>query len=214
MIALSTVALESAEWFQLGLEGILLRYIQVRSKEHFDASHPLRGAAKQLRHDLEATLVIKTRPHLKVLWSFGQGKWARMPWFAVLDERVARGTSDGVYVVYLFREDISGVYATLNQGITREKQRLGTSAGRASIRRRSEELRRFGGGLEEAGFMLSNDLDLHTEHETGKEYQHGTIAHRLYEASKLPPTLDLLKDLQLLVEAYHAIVRSELARRT
>ena len=47
-----------------------------------------------------------------------------------------------------------------------------------------------------------------------KEYQHGTIAHRLYEASKLPATLDLLKDLQLLVEAYHAIVRSELARHT
>ena len=136
-----------------------------------------------------------------------------IPWLALLDDRVAKATSDGVYVIYLFREDMSGVYATLNQGITKAKERLGSEAGRETIRQRSEELRRFAGRLSEAGFALSNEIELHTEHSLGKDYQHGTVAHRLYESGCVPPTRALLEDLRLLVDAYDGIVTAQLARR-
>ncbi len=202
-----------SEWFRQGLDGILSRYVRARSEERLDASHPLWGHAKQLRSDLEGSPVVRDRTHLNVRWSFGQGAWARIPWLALLDGRVAHATSAGVYVIYLFREDMSGVYATLNQGITKEKERLGAEGGRASIRQRSEELRGFAIALEKAGFTLSNDLDLHTDHALGKDYQHGTVAHRLYEAAKVPTTRSLLEDLRLLLEAYDAIVKSQLSRR-
>jgi 5-methylcytosine-specific restriction protein B len=150
---------------------------------------------------------------MKVRWSFGQGAWARIPWLALLDDRVAKATSDGIYVIYLFREDMSGVYATLNHGITRAKERLGADAGRAAIRQRSEELRRFATDLDEAGFMLTNEIDLHTEHALGKDYQHGTVAHRLYKTGSVPPTNALVGDLRLLLEAYDRAVKAQLARR-
>jgi len=70
------------------------------------------------------------------------------------------------------------------------------------------------GALGDAGFTLSNELDLHTEHSTGKEYQHGTVAHRLYEARRVPTTRFLLDDLRLLLEACDAIGPAQLAAGT
>lgn len=202
-----------SEWFRDGLDGILSHYVRARSEERLDSSHPLWAHAKRLRSDVEASALVTQRPHLKVRWSFGQGAWARIPWLALLDERAASATSDGVYVIYLFREDMSGVYATLNQGITKEKERLGAEAGRASSRRRSKELRSFAVGLDGAGFALSNEIDLHTDHALGRDYQHGTVAHRLYEAGNVPRTRSLLEDLRTLLEAYDTIVASRAARR-
>lgn len=201
------------DWFRQGLGGVLSRYGRARAAERLDASHPLWSHAKRLQAELAATAVVSERPNVKVCWSFGQGAWARIPWLALLDHRVTKATSDGVYIIYLFREDMSGVYATLNQGITKAKERLGSAAGRAMIRQRSEELRRFAGPLSEAGFTLSNEIDLHTSHSLGKDYQHGTIAHRLYEADTTPTTPRLLDHLRGLVEVYDAIVRAELAKR-
>lgn len=209
----STTGTPQGDWFCAGLDGVLDRYRRARAEERLDSSHPLWGHAKRLRAGLEATPVVRARHNVNVRWSFGQGAWARIPWLALLDDRVAKGTSDGVYVIYLFREDMSGIYATLNQGITRTKERLGAEAGRATIRQRSDELRRHATELGEAGFALTNEIDLHTEHAVGKDYQQGTVAHRLYEAGKLPPTRTLLEDLTLLLDAYDAIVKSLLARR-
>ena len=212
-MAASTTSAPHGDWFRAGLDGILDRYRRARAEERLDSSHPLWGHAKRLRADLEATPIVRERPNVNVRWSFGQGAWARIPWLALLDDRVAKATSDGVYVIYLFREDMSGVYATLNQGITKAKERLGSEAGRETIRQRSEELRRFAGRLSEAGFALSNEIELHTEHSLGKDYQHGTVAHRLYESGCVPPTRALLEDLRLLVDAYDGIVTAQLARR-
>ena len=209
----SSTAATEGDWFRQGLDGILSRYGQARAQERLDSAHPLWSHAKRLQADLAATAVVSARPNLKVRWSFGQGAWARVPWLALLDDRVAKATSDGVYVIYLFREDMSGVYATLNQGITKAKERLGSEAGRATIRQRSAELRRFAGPLGEAGFTLSNEIDLHTEHALGKDYQHGTVGHRLYEAGSVPTTRALLLDLQVLLEAYDGAVKAQLARR-
>lgn len=202
-----------SDWFRDGLNGILSQYVRSRTAEHLDSGHPLWRHARQLQRELEISLVVRRHPEVNVRWSFGQGAWARIPWLALLDQRVARTCTEGVYVIYLFCEDMSGVYATLNQGITKEKERLGANAGRASIRRRSEELRGVAKGLDGTGFALSNDLDLHSVHSLAKDYQHGTVAHRFYETGKLPTTSRLLGDLQLLLEAYDAIVKFQLSQR-
>jgi 5-methylcytosine-specific restriction enzyme A len=50
--------------------------------------------------------------------SAGQGQWARSPWVAMLDPLVSDSAQRGYYVVYLFREDFTGFYLSLNQGVT------------------------------------------------------------------------------------------------
>jgi hypothetical protein len=196
------------EWLREGLQTILTRYVQARKQEQFEASHPLRTVARQLQADLGASPAIRDQSQLRVGWSFGRGGWARIPWIAVLDERVTRTTTSGVYVIYLFREDMSGIYATLNQGIAKETQQLGATAARFAIRERTVQMRRLVGNIEDAGFTLSNDIDLHTDHVVGKEYQHGTVAYRLYETSAIPTTGVLLSDLKTLLQAYGVIVES------
>ena len=50
--------------------------------------------------------------------SAGQGQWTRCPWVAVFDPVVTDSAQRGYYPVYLFREDFTGVYLSLNQGVT------------------------------------------------------------------------------------------------
>lgn len=213
-MASKTQTPSDGDWFRQGLDAILSRYIDSKAHDRFDASHPLWGQAKVLQRTLESTGLVKDRVHLKVRFSFGQGNWARIPWLAFLDNRVAQATSAGVYIIYLFREDMSGIYATLNQGIAKEKGYLGAIVGRKVVRDRADALQVYARHLGDRGFSLSRDLDLHTANSMASDYQHGTIAHRLYETGNLPTTDKLLEDLRALVDVYDAIVASLLKAGT
>jgi len=104
-------------------EAILTGYVKARS-EPFTA-HPIRTQFTELQKSLQSSKVVKKRAGLKVSWSAGMGNWARVPWIAFLDSRETQSTQQGVYCVFLFRDDGSGVYLTFNQGVTEPKQRLG-----------------------------------------------------------------------------------------
>ena len=47
-----------------------------------------------------------------------------------MDRRETVSTQQGVYGVWLFRKDMTGVYLTLNQGVTEPYKRLGTAGAR------------------------------------------------------------------------------------
>ncbi len=55
---------------------------------------------------------------MQVKASTGLGNWAAVPWIAFLDSRETNSTQSGVYPVLLFREDMTGVYMTIAQGVT------------------------------------------------------------------------------------------------
>ena len=54
----------------------------------------------------------------KTKGSMGQGNRTDYPWISILDQRITNTTQKGLYVVYLFKKDMSGFYLTINQGIT------------------------------------------------------------------------------------------------
>ena len=87
------------------------------------------------------TETLQTHPTIKVKWSLGMGNWARVPWIALLDNRETNTTQSGVYGVFLFREDMSGVYITYNQGVTKIINENGTSEGRNILQEKANELR-------------------------------------------------------------------------
>jgi hypothetical protein len=80
---------------------------------------------KAVADAIEATSAVIKRPELRVKASIGQGNWATIPWIALLDNRETNTTRRGVYVVYLFREDMSGIYLKLGQGVTEPKEQYG-----------------------------------------------------------------------------------------
>jgi|GEM_PF-3117020 len=58
----------------------------------------------------------------QVVAGVGKGSWAHVPIVCVYDPYLSEGPQDGMYVVYLFKGDMSGVYISLNQGVTHIKE--------------------------------------------------------------------------------------------
>ncbi len=50
--------------------------------------------------------------------SMGQGQKAECPWISILNRDITCSTTKGIYVVYIFKKDMSGFYLCLEQGIT------------------------------------------------------------------------------------------------
>lgn len=53
-----------------------------------------------------------------VVGSMGRGNKTDYPWVSILNTRVTTTTQKGIYMVFLFKKDMSGFYLSLNQGIT------------------------------------------------------------------------------------------------
>jgi len=183
-------------------DNILSNYLRARRKP-FAREPALWTVFEALSEHLENQ--VSKRLTLKIKWSVGKGDWARVPWIAIVDERETKSTRHGVYPVYLFREDLSGVYIALNQGIDLLKDEQGTPASRRILRERAEHLRQHLPAfqtLKNAGFSSDDGIDLHTTGKLVKNYEASIVSYRLYRRGEIPNDAKLLKDLEQLLVAY------------
>jgi hypothetical protein len=190
------------------LEAIMAGYPSARRSDEFSSSHPLFQTALTAKQLIDSSSVLGRRPHLLTRVSFGRGNWASVPWLAVMDERETTTTRHGIYCVYLFREDGSGVFLTLNQGVTEPRQRLGGVEGRKSLRAIAKDIRPQIRRLEEAGFILDENVDLRSNSSLGEDYQVSTVAHKLYSPGAMPDDPHLFEDLEALVAAYESVLET------
>lgn len=58
------------------------------------------------------------RNDVSIRGSMGMGNKTPYPWISILNKQVTNSTQEGLYIVYLFKRDMSGFYLTLDQGIT------------------------------------------------------------------------------------------------
>ena len=89
-----------------------------------------------------------------------------------MDERETTSTQRGTYIVLLFSEDLSGVYLTLNQGITDIIKAQGHAPGLRTLETNAEQMRSKVGSLRELGFSVDRGIDLHTNPGRGRDYEH------------------------------------------
>lgn len=198
---------------QTRLQRFLEQYPEIRASKSFGVDRELWHTLSGLQHALMRLDPLRAHPHVKASWSVGQGNWARIPWIAFIDERESNSTQHGVYAVFLFREDMSGVYLTLAQGVTKPTREHGRQTGLKLLRENAQGLRQAMPELAAAGFQLSNELDLRTEASLGINYQSTVVAHKLYERDNIPSDADIEADLSVLLDAYNAyIVRKRSAR--
>jgi 5-methylcytosine-specific restriction enzyme B len=197
---------------QEGLESALRDYPGAR-RGPFAGTHPINAVFHDLVQRLRSSALVTEFPTLHVRFSTGQGNWARVPWIAVLDERETTTIQSGVYCVFLFREDGSGVYLTLNQGVTEPQRRLGSVEGKAELRARARTIRPSLSPLNKAGFSLTDDIDLHTGPGLGSDYEVSTIAYKLYERDKVPEDSVLSADLSALIRSYEQMLSVSVTNR-
>ncbi len=130
--------------------------------------------------------------------SIGQGNWAYVPWLAILNKNITTTTQEGVYIVYLFSEDMRRLYLTLNQGVTK------TANNR--LKEIKQELRE---DLYLEGLNTDDNIDL-AESGKGAEYEASTIAYLKYESADIKSgkvgESKLKEDLKQLLNIYDQYV--------
>ncbi|MEK4509152.1 MrcB family domain-containing protein [Paenibacillus sp. FSL K6-2524] len=140
----------------------------------------------------------------KVKGSVGNGKWADIPWIAVMDKRVTNTTQQGEYIVYLFAESMKSVYLTLAQGVTIPQKEKGKREGSQYLREKASELRLI---LPLEGMKKDEEIYL-TGSGLGEVYQDSTIAYYRYDLDQLPDESILIEDLRNVIENYKIYVES------
>jgi 5-methylcytosine-specific restriction protein B len=192
------------------LDDLLASYVKVRTTQPFNAQNTIAKMFDALRDSLANCEALKKHAHVNIKTSYGKGNWASVPWISFLDYRETKSTQEGVYGVYLFREDMSGVYLAYMQGITDLENELGQKSGREKLAVQAQQLRKECPELAKVGFKLDDGIDLHTSAERGKSYEYGTIAHKLYETGKIPDDDQLVHDLDALLDAYeHRVTKKQ-----
>jgi len=89
------------------------------------------------------TNLLENPERYKLVGSPWQGNWASCPWVAVFDKLVTETAQSGYYPVYLFREDMSRLYFSLNQGVTEAKEKYKSKAKQALRSRAKDSLNFF-----------------------------------------------------------------------
>ena len=97
------------------IERVLKEYKTARLQPF--AGHPLKQLITKALPEYISSL-IRAPTRYKVEGSAGKGNWAGCPWISVFDISITESAQAGYYPVYLFREDMTGVYLSLNQGVT------------------------------------------------------------------------------------------------
>jgi len=192
-------------------DNILSNYLRARTRP-FGREHALWRVFEELSNHFQKQ--VANRSGLKVKWGVGKGSWARVPWIAFLDQRETNSTQSGVYPVYLFREDLSGVYLALNQGIARFKDKHGIPESRRILRERAEVVRETPtfDALKQSGFSLDTKMDLHATGGLQKDYEASAIGYKVYPRGEIPNDADLLNDLEQLLRAYDDYLGQNLFR--
>ncbi|MBM7079134.1 MrcB family domain-containing protein [Micromonospora humida] len=167
------------------------------------AQHHLRAA----RRELPALVP----PGMKVLASGAGQSLPVVPWIAILDSNVTTTAQEGLYVVYLFRQDLSRVYLSMNQGATQHQRNAGhrgltgvaqDRAALAELRAEAILLRKY----------LSDDAlhDLAEVIELGAPrnrflpcgYEEGNVAAIEYDPAHLPDEMSLRAHLDRFLALY------------
>jgi 5-methylcytosine-specific restriction enzyme A len=147
-------------------------------------------------------------PEFAVDSSAGQGQWARSPWVAVLDPLVTGSAQQGYYVVYLFREDFTGLYLSLNQGVTDVRKIYGAGVKNA-LKTRANDFRSRLTDIPKTFGSLEIDLRPSSPSNYSADYEAGNIIAKFYDAADLPVDSVLTDDLRLMLELYGALSYKE-----
>ncbi|MDO9310114.1 MAG: DUF3578 domain-containing protein [Nitrosomonas sp.] len=168
------------------------------------------SVAEFIRVEVPAILqkIVGPNPRYVCHGSPGQGNWARAPWAAIYDRFITESAQDGYYIVYLAREDFSGVYLSLNQGITSARKQYGSEAKSALRVRAADFLARLG---QQASSLITGELNLaaSTSSNLSAFYEVGNICAVSYSRESMPKDNQLEEDLRRFITLYFTLVSRE-----
>lgn len=163
------------------------------------SDNPLAILIRQNLKEEISSIIRHNYPNYEVKASAGNGNWANVPWLSILNPSISNSTQNGIYPVYLFRPDGSGVYLSLNQGTTQPQKELGKNAAELRAIKIANFLRKEVDGLSAWG---AENIHLNASTSLGKSYETPNIVARFYDAKNLPNDNTIASDLLELLELY------------
>ncbi len=197
-------AIESAH--ELSLHDSIIKILDnwvIERRKPFNQS----SFAHFMRIDFTAVvskIVHRKNPSLLVQASPGAGNWANIPWCSILDKRITTSTQEGIYPVFLFKADGSGVYLSLNQGTTKPQKILGKEG---AMKQAQKVINDISNKVEYLRHLDQKKLLLNASTPLGKSYEYPNIGAYYYERNTIPPNEDLERDLLKMVDIYEMVVQ-------
>lgn len=165
------------------IEKIFKNYLNSRN-EQFANHHIAAVLRRYFPKDLEN--LTENSNYYKFTGSAGQGNWTHSPWVAVFNKKITESAQSGYYIVYLFREDMKGVYISLNQGMTDLRTQTSNNAKTKEIlRSRASDFRHKLQGYLTDQFLDEIDLGV-VNSPNAPFYEAGNIIAKYYSAENLP----------------------------
>ena len=191
-----------------GIARLMKEYDWTNKNERFKKGHRW----FQLLDSVQLGLQANVGEAFAVRSSAGCGGWAKVPWIAV--SHPSESTQAGLYLQYLFRADMSGVYLCLGQGTSKLKAAFGGPAASkhllhvaSFVREKCRALAKCDAQFAASGFDLSGNIELRSGvGGLGGDYERACIICRFYDYKKLPPEAELLGQLQQLMRVYTTIL--------
>ncbi|MFC1934137.1 MrcB family domain-containing protein [Chloroflexota bacterium] len=175
-------------------------------RQLFDG-HPL---ANSLRHDFPSQIssLIPDKKRYISRGSAGMAKWTDCPWVATLNTLVTTSPQRGFYMVYLFREDMAGVYLSLNQGITDLRNAHGVAA-RDILVSHGTLYRSQLYPIPSRCSLRSIDLATTSPSTRSAFYESGNVCAVYYDRNNVPTDDVLISDYNLLLSLYERLIQRQ-----
>ncbi|WP_158825727.1 MrcB family domain-containing protein [Mucilaginibacter lacusdianchii] len=158
--------------------------------------------ANKLRNEFPNAIqdIIIDKARYKVVGSPGKGNWTECPWIAILDKLITETPQSGYYPVFLFKADMTGVYLSLNQGVTEIKD---------NYKRDSKNVLKLRALDFRAKLDISPqdllEIDLQSNTSNAKLYEAGNIVAKYYPVNALPNLEKLKADLFRFINLYEEL---------
>ncbi|MEZ9577547.1 MULTISPECIES: MrcB family domain-containing protein [unclassified Vibrio] len=177
---------------------------QSAKKEAFSGHRLGRVIRNELVQEIEN--IASTKESAFVLkGSIGAGNWADVPWVSILHSAITQTTQGGIYPVYLFCADGSGVYLSLNQGTTKLKEKFGTRGAKHEAKKNADSIYPYCELLLTQKGWTKGPLDLKAKTITGKSYEEPNVVAKFYPVGSIPSEQELISDLDSLLSVYENI---------
>ncbi|WP_025743483.1 MrcB family domain-containing protein [Aquimarina pacifica] len=158
---------------------------------------------KDFPSEIEKIIVDKNR--FKVVGSPGKGNWTECPWIAILDVLITDSPQKGYYPVLIYKSDMSGIYLSLNQGVTDVIENYKKEA-ISVLKLRAQDFRAKI-DFDSKSYLI--DIDLSSTTRNAKHYQAGNIIAKYYPKENLPSLEQLRIDLIEILELYENLTYTD-----
>nr|WP_251009458.1 DUF3578 domain-containing protein [Bacillus sp. ISL-39] len=127
--------------------------------------------------------------------SVGVGRWALVPWVAIMNREVTTSTKKGYYIVYLFSEDMKSVYLTIGLGVEKTPKE--------DIKRIKEDIRK---NIPRWSKVNKDDYINLGSSSKAKDYAYSTAVYIKYEYENMPGENALVHDLEEMINIYENFI--------